>query len=153
MFLWSGKQSRVYSYWKNKVIKYGKRFRSYSSLSWTVLPKVYKKTRDYMITERVKRYQDMTFFERKKIRVLENEFSRERRYLQNKDKRSWWKKFLNPTPRIYKSHSRPLFQKYGWSKLLRFPLWNIHWRDIRRDNLGMRRWKPVILDEWIIRYK
>ena len=131
--LGSGRQSKVYTFGFSRIMKLGKWLHTYSSLWGSVLPRIFSRGRGYMITERVKTYNES------KPRVKNTKNSMVSSF------------FLDSSNS--KSHSAPLFQKWGWQSLLRFPLANLHWRDIRRANLGIRRGKPVILDEWVIKYK
>lgn len=145
---WFGNSSKVYSYSRYKVKKYSKKPLYYPSLFSSILPRVYKRTRDYSIVQKVKRYQDSNFRERKLLRTIENDFFRETQYI--KSHTPWYKKIFN-SYNVSKKHASPIFKKWGWGKLLSRPLSKFHFWDMKRRNLGIRRGKPVILDEGIIK--
>lgn len=148
--LGSGRQSKVYALWKKRVLKVGRWLHTYRSLWQSVLPRVFFRGRGYMVEERVKTYQEANFRERKILRSVESDFQREAKYISSRT--PWYKKLIW-SYKVNKKHATPIFQKWGWSSLLRFPLSNFHFGDIKRRNIGIRRGKPVILDEWVIKYK
>lgn len=148
--IWSWKQSSVYSYSKNKVIKFGDKLRTYRNLWGSVLPRVFWRWKWYMIAERVKTYQQGTFKERKLIRTVENDFFRQSSYI--KKHTPWYKRIFNRY-KVSRKQVSPLFQKWGWGSLLKYNVSKFHYWDVKRRNIWLRRWKPIILDEWVIRYK
>lgn len=148
--LGSGKQSKVYSLPKKRVLKVWRWLYTYSSLWKTVIPRVFSRGRGYMIAERVKTYSESNFRERKILRTVESDFQREAKYIYSHT--PWYRRFFW-IYKVSKKHVTPIFEKWGWSSLLRFPVSNFHFGDVKLRNLGIRRGKPVILDEWVIKYK
>lgn len=149
--LWYWRQSKVYALSKRRVLKVGRGVTSYPSLSKRgILPRVYKRGRWYMIEERVKTYWEMSFAERKLIRRVESDFSREVSYIR---KNTPWYKRIFWVYNVNRKHARPLFEKWWWGALLGFKLSNFHFWDVKRRNLGIRRGKPVLIDEGVVKYK
>jgi hypothetical protein len=54
---------------------------------------------------------------------------------------------------VYKKHAQPVLKKWGWGALSQYSLSNFHWWDVKRRNLWIRKGKPILIDEWVIKYK
>lgn len=142
--LWDWSDRDVYDLWNWKVLKVVKTARWLEQTSkWTdyllqdawITPEVYEQWRNYVVTEKIKQFKDMDKAERKII----NDFIDDMQ-----DIRPYWNRY----PDMWKIQE--WLEKYGWEDLANYDMQTFWWGDIRKANIGIKNWKPILIDEWTI---
>ena len=142
--LWAWSDRDVYDLWNWKVLKVVKTARWLEQTSkWTdyilqdawITPKVFEQGRNYVVTEKIKQFKDMDKSERKII----NDFIDDMQ-----DIRPYWNRY----PDMWKIQE--WLEKYGWEDLANYDMQTFWWGDIRKANIWIKNWRPILIDEWTI---
>lgn len=140
---WSDRD--VYDLWDWKVLKISKTARwlkqnqsandYYLQQEW-IIPETFEYGKNYVVSEKIKTWTELTTEERKIL----NDFQKWMKKVESDFRKNYW----------LWEESQTFLEDNWWSALRDYDLNDFWWADVSLRNLGIKNWKPILVDEWSI---